>query len=115
MKALLTAALLLSTLLFGTHQAVALPTSDPPGLGTPAAPPEPRPCATGPAPCDTAAPATHVRTAPTDSTNWWRVAVPVLALLALAAGGAFLLLVKRVELLVQRIERRPQRPLQRPQ
>jgi hypothetical protein len=104
MKALLTAALLLSTLLFGTHQAVALPTSDPPGLGTPAAPPEPRPCAAGPASCDTIAPAT----APITAINWWRIAVPVLALLVLAAGGAFLLL-------VQRTERRPQRPIHRPQ
>jgi hypothetical protein len=108
MKALLTAALLLSTLLFCAHQAVALPTSDPPGLGTPAAPPEPRPCAAGPAPCDTVAPATHLRTAPVDATNWWRIAVPVLALLALVASGAFLVL-------VQRTERRPQRHLHRPQ
>lgn len=107
MKALLTATLVLSTLLFGAHDATALPTSDPPGLGTPAAPPEPRPCAAGPVPCDTVAPAT-LRTAPVNATNWWRVAVPVLALIALAASGAFLLL-------IQRTERRPQRPSHRPQ
>jgi hypothetical protein len=107
MKALLTATLLLSTLLFGAHEAAALPTADPPGLGTPAAPPEPRPCAAGPTPCATIAPATHIRPTPADTTNWWRIAVPVLALLILAASGVFLLLIPRAE-------RRPQR-LQRPQ
>jgi hypothetical protein len=115
-KALLTASFLLATLLLGTQQATAAqPTS--PNLLTPADPPVPQPCATRQVPCPapdppaTSPPGTATSTDPVagsttpagqttpDDANWWLVAVPVLALLALAAAGAFLA--------IQRTERRP--------
>ncbi|HYQ64973.1 hypothetical protein [Actinophytocola sp.] len=55
MRALLTAAFLLTTLLFSGHEATAAPptAADPPGILTPADPPEPQPCRkVGPVPCD---------------------------------------------------------------
>jgi hypothetical protein len=114
-KALLTASFLLATLLLGTQQATATqPTS--PNILTPADPPVPQPCAARPVPCApttlaTDPPGTATSTDPVagsttpagqttpDDANWWLVAVPVLALLALAAAGAFLA--------IQRTERRP--------
>jgi hypothetical protein len=117
-KALLTASFLLATLLLGTQQATATqPTS--PNILTPADPPVPQPCEARPVPCTpptlatdpTASTGTATSTDPVagsttpagqttpDDANWWLVAVPVLALLALAAAGAFLA--------IQRTERRP--------
>src|SRR5262245_51916583 len=103
MKALLTASFLLAAL---------LGTADPPDLLTPTGPPEPRPC-TAPTPCPpaTTPPSPVPRAeqgtttpAPVNSpgdtgTNWWLTAVPILALLALAAAA--------VVLLLQRTDRRP--------
>jgi hypothetical protein len=54
-RALLTAAFLLTTLLFTAHEATAAPptAADPPDILTPADPPEPQPCRkVGPVPCD---------------------------------------------------------------
>jgi hypothetical protein len=154
-RALLTAAFLLTTLLFGAHQATAAPptAADPPEILTPTEPPHPQPCKARPVPCDrtfstlsanvpttepseptttTTAPEEQAppsgtatsdgtaedRTATDDGTaagpgrttapvnppgpagtNWWLIAIPVLALLALAAAGTVLL--------IQRSERRP--------
>lgn len=122
-KALLTASFLLATLLLGAQQATAAP----PNILTPADPPVPQPCEAQPVPCDRtlptlatdspttdppAPPSTATSTDPVagsttpsgqttpDDASWWLVAVPVLALLTLAAAGAFLAL--------QRTERRPQ-------
>ncbi|MFL6126355.1 hypothetical protein [Actinophytocola sp.] len=159
MRALLTAAFLLTTLLLTAHQASAAPptAAGPPDILTPTEPPRPRPCEVRPVPCDLTlsvatpttgpsepsaptepsdpsapsitttspgaqvpptGPATGDRTARDDGTaagpargtaavrppaptgtQWWLVAVPVLALLALAAAGTVLL--------IQRSERRP--------
>jgi hypothetical protein len=117
-KALLTASLLLATLLLGVPQATAGPPTSP-NILTPADPPVPQPCEAQPVPCDltsptvvTASTGTATSTDPVagsttptgqttqDDANWWLVAVPVLALLTLAAAGAFLA--------IQRTERRPQ-------
>jgi hypothetical protein len=125
-KALLTASLLLATLLLGAQQASAAPPTSP-NILTPADPPVPRPCEAQPVPCDlptlaTDSPTTDPPASPAsigtatstdpvagsttptgqttqDDANWWLVAVPVLALLTLAAAGAFLA--------IQRTERRP--------
>lgn len=142
-KALLTASLLLATLLLGAPQATAAPPtlSDQPDILTPADPPTPRPCEARLVSCDltlatdspttdppapppaepttTTATGTATSSAPAtssdpvagsagtrtpagpapDGANWWLIAAPVLALLALAAAGAFLA--------IQRTERRP--------
>lgn len=133
-KALLTASLLLATLLLGAPQATAAPPTlpDQPDILTPADPPAPRPCEARLVSCDrtlaTDSPTTDPPAPPPaepttttttgtatssdpvagtrtpagpapDDANWWLIAVPVLALLALAAAGAFLA--------IQRTERRP--------
>jgi len=53
-RALLTAAFLLTTLLFAAHPATAAPPTpaDPPDLLTPSDPPSPQPCEASPVPCD---------------------------------------------------------------
>lgn len=127
-KALLTASFLLATLLLGAQQATAAPPNiltpaDPPVPQPCEVQPVPcdltlptlatdSPTTDPPAPPSTANPpgtATSTdpvagSTTPTgqttpDDANWWLVAVPVLALLTLAAAGAFLA--------IQRTERRP--------
>lgn len=109
-KALLTASFLLATLLLGAQQATAAP----PNILTPADPPVPQPCAAQPVSCDptptlatgspTSTDSVAGSTTPPgqttqDDANWWLITVPVLALLTLAAAGAFLA--------IQRTERRP--------
>jgi hypothetical protein len=105
-RALLSATFLLTALLCPAHQASAAPptTTDPPDILTPTEPPAPQPCQARPVPCDS----TPTRTGGTASgpgrttspvrppaptgTNRWLIAIPVLALLTLAAAGAVLLL-----------------------
>lgn len=127
-KALLTASFLLATLLLGAAQATAAPPTSP-NILTPADPPVPQPCEAQPVPCDRTLPTlatdspttdppgtanptgTATSTDPVagsttpagqtsqDDADWWLVAVPVLALLTLAAAGVFLA--------IQRTEHRP--------
>jgi hypothetical protein len=68
-RALLTAALLLTTLLFPAHEASAAPpTADPPRILTPADPPQPQPCRkVGPVPCEVTFPTLTVDVPPTPS------------------------------------------------